>query len=284
MSTAPKGTTGKLTAWKTNLASLVLREGFNVRIGLGDIEQLARSIADNGIERPLNVIRSTENEDVFNVIDGHRRTVALRYAVKQGWVDPETFMVPIMITPANTTELEQTAMIARANDGKPLLPIEEATLYKRLVDSGVPISTICRECGHSDVYVRQHLDLLSADASVGDALRKGEISKTLALNIATQAKRGRLDAKALVEKAKEGKAGRRAAAEQADPYLARQKQLKLRVSGIADQLAETTAAIKEALRAAQTSRRALRDTEHYDLIKLLGEEAALTALVNGAGK
>lgn len=280
MSTAPQGTSGKLTAWKTTLSALMVREGFNVRFDFGDVEQLARSIADNGIERPLNVVRAADDESKFEVIDGHRRHAALQLARDKGWIDAHSFQVPIMITPRTMPMIEQMMMIARANDGKPLMPIEEATLYKRLVDKGVPMSDICRTCGHSEVYVRQHLDLLAADPAVTAALRKGEISKTLALNIATQAKHGRVDAKAVVEKATSSTAGKREASAAVDPYIAKQRAIKVRLDSIREQLAAKQAEVKAALRDEGLTRATLRDMQYYKLIKAIGEEAALKQLVS----
>lgn len=282
MSTAPKGTTGKLTAWKTSYSNLILRDGFNVRFDYGDLEQLARSIADNGIERPLNVIRADADEQ-FYVIDGHRRTKALELAQEKGWIDPRTFPVPIMIAERGTSDLEQVAMIARANDGKPLTPVEEATLYKRLVDAEVSIADICRQVGHSEMYVRQHLDLLNADPAVTAALRAGEITKTLALNISTQAKRGRVNAAELVALAKSGtKESKREAAAAADPWIAKQRALRVRVTTIS----ETLTAVQEELKAVLTlmgvTRAMLRNEAYFQVIKLMGQEAALKELVTGA--
>lgn len=283
MSTAPKGTTGKLTAWKTLYTNLILRDGFNVRFDYGDIEQLARSLADNGIERPLNVLRSPDDENKFYVIDGHRRTKAMEYALSKGWIAADTFPVPIMIAERGTTDLEQVAMIARANDGKPLTPIEEATLYKRLVDAGTSIADICRQVGHSDMYVRQHLDLLKADPAVTEALRTGEITKTLALNISTQAKRGRVNAAELVALAKGGtKESKREAAAAADPWIAKQRALRVRVTTISDTLTAVQDELKAALKDAGITRAQLRALEHFNLIKLMGQEAALKELVSGA--
>lgn len=282
MSTAPKGTTGKLTAWKTSYSNLILRDGFNVRFDYGDLEQLARSIADNGIERPLNVIRADTDEQ-FYVIDGHRRTKALELAQEKGWIDPRAFPVPIMIAERGTSDIEQVAMIARANDGKPLTPVEEATLYKRLVDASYAIAEICRMVGHSEMYVRQHLDLLNADPVVTEALRVGEITKTLALNISTQAKRGRVNAAELVALAKSGtKESKREAAAAADPWIAKQRALRVRVTTISETLTAVQEELKAALKETGLTRAMLRNEAYFQVIKLMGQEAALKELVTGA--
>ncbi len=277
MSTNPQGTTGKLTAWKTTVANLIVRDGFNVRSDMGNLDDLAQSIADNGVERALNVRRG-KDASMFEVIDGHRRYAALQLAVKNGLIT-DGFEVPILIAERGMSDIEQLGMMARANDGKPLLPLEEAALFKRMVDAKTSIKDICKLVGHTDVYVRQHLDLLTASPEVHQALSDGSISKTLALNISTQARKGKLNAAELVAKATSGAAGKREANEAADPFQARQRAVRVKLDNIKETLADKKTKVNEALAEAGVSRADLKSVKHYALIRMLGEEAALRRLV-----
>lgn len=278
MSTAPQGTIGKLTAWKTTLRALVVAQGFNVRMDMGDIEALAKSIADNGVERPLNVVRG--EGDTFELIDGHRRFTAMTHAASKGLIDPATFPVPIMIAERGISDADKVAMMARANDGKPLTPIEEATLFQRLLDMGLKLSDVCAKVGRGDVYVRQHLDLLKAPDAVRDALRQGAISKTLALNISSKAKTGKIDAAALVAQATSSKEGKREATLATDTFQAKQRAIKVKLEAIQEELANVSKSVRDSLKEAGMTKDDLRKVKHYDLIILVGMERALRDLVN----
>jgi len=286
MSTNPQGTVARSNLWKALRAAITIEDGFNVRADMGDLEALARSIADNGIERPLNVKRDPNAADKFLARDGHRRLAATDLAITKGWVDPATFEIPMVIGDKNSTVLEDLALMARANDGKPLLPYEQAILFKRMQDEGMKLADICTAVGKGSVYVRQHLDLLNADPALQEAVKKGEIGKALALKIGEQQRKGKItDVKALVEQAKGGAKGKSAVLEQVDAHVARTKALKVKVNAIKEDLEGVAANVKERLDALKMSRAELKEkvgADVYEAIRALGKEAALKAIVKGA--
>lgn len=286
MSSNPQGTVARSNLWKALRASITIEDGFNVRADMGDLESLARSIADNGIERPLNVKRDPNDATKFLARDGHRRLAATDLAISKGWVNADTFEIPMVIGDKNSTVLEDLALMARANDGKPLLPYEQAVLFKRMQDEGMKLADICTAVGKGSVYVRQHLDLLNADPALQEAVKKGEIGKALALKIGEQQRKGKItDVAALVEKAKGGAKGKSAVLEQVDAHVARTKALKVKVNAIKEDLEGVAANVKERLEALGMSRAELKDkvgADVYECIRALGKEAALKAIVKGA--
>lgn len=280
MSSNPQGTTGRFNGWKTTFSQLFIREGFNARKDMGDLEALSKSIATNGVERALNVIRNDDGK--FEVIDGHRRYAAIAMGVANKTI-PEDAVIPILIAEKGLTELERVAMMARANDGKPLLAIEEAALFKRLLDGGMKVAQVCDAVGRGQIYVRKHLDLLEAPQEVRDAMAEGKISKTLAMNISNEARKGRIDAKALVAQAVTGdKEVKRTVAEKVDKHAAKQRAIKVKLAAIQDTLGETSAKLKALMEQLGLSRAELKEKlgVKYEAVRLIGQEAALRALVN----
>lgn len=291
MSSNPQGTVARSNLWKAHRAAITIEAGFNVRTDMGDVESLARSIADNGIERPLNVKRDPNAADKFLARDGHRRLAAVDLAISKGWIDAATFEIPMVIGDKNSTLLEDLALMARANDGKPLLPYEQAQLFKRMMDEGMKLADVCKAVGKGSVYVRQHLDLLNADPALQDAVKDGKIGKALALKIGQEQRKGKVtDVKALVEQAtKGGMKGKSAVLEKVDAHAARQKAIKIKLKGIKEDLEAREADVKARLGAlnkgAGMSRAELKGSvgnDVYEAIRAIGMEAALRAIVRGA--
>ena len=282
MSTSnPAGTVARANLWKTLRPEIVVREGFNVRLDLGDIEDLAKSIADNGLERALNVWRNADGK--FEVRDGHRRLAALDHAIKHSLIDAATFQIPVIIADRNQTEVEALAQMARANDGKPLLPFEQAQLFKRLMDNGLKIAEICKVVGKSGTYVRNNLALLDASPEVVAAAKDGTIGRALAFRIASAERKGSItDAAALVAAAKSGKDGKRAAMDAVEPSQVRVRALRVKIDTVREEANAKAGDIKERLEALGLSRAALKEqvgADVYEAIRAIGYEAGLRALV-----
>lgn len=45
----------------------------NIRDGLGDVEDMARSIREHGIVQPLTVTEHPSLDGAYTILDGHRR-------------------------------------------------------------------------------------------------------------------------------------------------------------------------------------------------------------------
>ena len=282
MSGKPAGTVASAAMWKTLRDQLVTREGFNVRVDLGDLADLAQSITDNGLERALNVWRDANGK--FEVRDGHRRVAAIDHAIKAGKIDGATFQIPVIIAPSAQTEVEALAQMARANDGKPLLPFEQAQLFKRMVDTGMKMGEVCKAVGKGSIYVKQHLDLLTAAPEVQQAVKDGTIGKALGLKIAGAQRKGKItDAAALVAAVtKGGKAGKAAATDAVDPHKVRVRALRVKLDTIKEEASAKAADIKERLEAIGKSRAELKEkvgADVYEAIRAIGYEAGLRALV-----
>lgn len=191
---------------------------WNNRFDLGNLEELADSIKAQkeidgiGITREIEVKRLPSGR--FMLRTGHRRIAAVRILQKRG----ETFEqgIPAKILDKNISLSEELKLLVRENSGKTLLPLEEAAAYKRMMEEAkMKPKDIALAASRSVGHVKWTLNLLTADASVQAAVESGEISAVMGKTIATKAKGDTAKQKELVATAKQGKAGKRLAKEQA---------------------------------------------------------------------
>ena len=275
MSSNPQGTNARANMYLVDPSAIIVREGFNPRIDYGDIDDLALSIESQGVVNPIHVIRGADPTK-FELVDGHRRFTAVSKLVQENrWTHPG---VPAIIVDKATNETDQIVLMFVANEGKPFTPLEEADAFRRLVDKGLSVADIAKKVGHSDMYVRHSLDLVSAAPEVKEALKEGKLSKTTAHQIARTAKGDTSRQAALVAKATSGsKAEKKAAKAEVDPE---QRKKRLTASAVRQQAAELTEKLREKMAEGGHTKKALREANaDYDLILQIGMEKALADLV-----
>lgn len=204
---------------------------WNNRFDMGDIEALAKSLEANGMLNPIRVQRrskptvlvldaetgvymtdetQTVGPIVFNLLDGDRRLQAIELLIKTGRYDkafPDG--IPAIIVEKGQDLMTSLFQMFEANNYKQLLPLEEAEAYQRMRNGfpehgikGLTIKQICEQVGRKQVHVVEMLNLLKADSEVKDAVSKGQIGKTMAKRIATDAKGDVTKQKAILAAAK----------------------------------------------------------------------------------
>lgn len=160
----------------------------NPRTAVGDVDDLAASIAELGLQDPL-IVRYLGNhadgEPCFGVIAGQRRLAAV---LELGW---QTVRCEIR-------DLDDTAAaIAAAADNmarRQLNAMEEARTYRRLLDvTGLTQADLGRRLGVSQATITQRLKLLDLPDDVQELVAAGEISTTEAYRLAKRT-RGALKA------------------------------------------------------------------------------------------
>lgn len=146
------------------------------------IEELALSIANIGVRKPLDVFM--EDGKVF-ISDGECRYRATMLAIKRG-ADIKT--VPIRNETRHTSEAERLLNQVVGNSGKTFTPLERASVFKRLIDFGWTEKEIADKSGVSSQHVRDMLQLLAAPAPVVKMIKAGKVSPTLALTTLKKSK------------------------------------------------------------------------------------------------
>lgn len=204
MSNYGPGIIARTNSYRIDPKSIVRREGWNPRFDFGEIEELAKSIKENGVLQPIRVKR--HGKEQFELIDGDRRLTAIEYLMKQGVEFPEGVMA--IIEDKAASDVDSMILMFEANSGKPFLPIEAAKAYRMLMDTGLTAKQVAKKLGRSEAHVKFTVALTEADASVTEALEKGEINSVEARTIAKS--KDKAKQKELVGKVKAAGKGRSA--------------------------------------------------------------------------
>lgn len=194
---------GKLVYLDYSQISIVA--GRNTRFELGDIDELATSIQDNGIREPLKVQLVDKK---YELINGHRRMAAVEKLQTQSslaGIASAKFKIPAIIR-KEMSEEDLAAEMIMSNDGKPFLPLEEGMMLQRLFDKGETINEIAKRIGKSRSHVSDRLALVSSAPELQNAIKDGDISTSDAITIARKLDTPEKQA-AFVEKVKTDGAG-----------------------------------------------------------------------------
>lgn len=170
---------GRSNIYKIDPREIVVKENWNERTDFGDLEELARSIAQNGIYDPLQVLKNKEN--IFEIVDGERRLRATMIAIENG---ADIKAIPCIVVDKKKNELERLLIQFITNEGKRFTPVEEAGVFKRFVGWGLEIEEIAKLTGKSLTHIYERLILYSASPEVKKALQNREITLAEAREIA----------------------------------------------------------------------------------------------------
>ena len=189
---------GKSEVFKVDPKLLVIENNWNTRDDspelLEHIDQLALSIAEIGVRKPIEV--KLVNGELI-VRDGHCRTRATMRAIDHYKADIKTVPVISVDRYANDADLILNQVIS--NSGKPLTALEEARVYKKLLDMGWQQVDIAKKVGKSNGRISQILDLLTMPVSVQVSVATGAVSASLAQQVVKSAETPQMASQALQE-------------------------------------------------------------------------------------
>lgn len=124
----------------------------NVRTSIGDVSELRRSMATDGLLQPIIVYPTGSGR--YMAWAGHRRRKAAR---ELGWTHIDAV---IRDAPAdNITRI--VLQLTENGQRKDLNYIEEAKAYRQLVDEGLTQQQVADRCGKNAATVSTRLDLLT---------------------------------------------------------------------------------------------------------------------------
>ena len=164
------------------LDKITIDPGHNVRQDMGDLDEFAKQIAQNGQCVPGKVRPSEDGKSAI-LVDGHRRYKAILLANEKHGAKIETFLCTTEEKGAN--EETRTVDMFMYNTGKPLTLLEQAEVVVRLQKYGWSITKIAKSLGKSVTYIGSLLTLNSSTHTLREAVRKGTVSPTAALMLAT---------------------------------------------------------------------------------------------------
>lgn len=139
------------------------------------IEQLAGSIAEVGVKEPLRVYLE---EGKIWLTNGECRLRATMMAIARG-IDIKT--VPAIAEDRYANEADRIFSQISSNSGKPFTTLEQAKVYKKLLDLGWMAKDIATKAGISPARVSQVLDLLTLPEPIKQMVTNGQVSATMAV-------------------------------------------------------------------------------------------------------
>jgi ParB/RepB/Spo0J family partition protein len=137
----------------------------NVRRRIGDVSELAKSIAGSGVLEPLLVLPAGDN-DQHMVVAGHRRLSGAKKA--------KLATVPCVIRDLTEVEVLETMLTENLQRAE-ITPVEEARAYARLIDLGSSIAEIARKVGRRPELIKSRLAITVLPAKVLNAIDAGDL-------------------------------------------------------------------------------------------------------------
>ena len=159
--------------YKIDPRAINVVEGFNSRIDFGDIEELARQIAEQGVLNPISVKKI--DDEHYELIDGERRYRAVMYNLEHG---VEIARIPALILPKNMRMEEMLLQQIMRNEGKSFNEYEYGIAYDKMVKIGKTNAEIAKMVGKNRWHIDCCLSHLRRDERIQDLLRDNKIKGT----------------------------------------------------------------------------------------------------------
>lgn len=171
---------GRSDLYRLDPKIIQIKDGWNSREATdpnnsNHIAELAASIKEIGVKKPL--VCYMENEIVY-VTDGHCRLQAVMHLIEQG-VEVKT--VPVMVEDRHANESDRIFSQIVHNSGKPLTSLEQAKVFKRLVDLGWAQKDIAAKSGITGGRVSQLLELNTLPVILQKYIIEGKASANFVL-------------------------------------------------------------------------------------------------------
>lgn len=147
--------------------------------GMGELDSLAASMERNGLINPITVVSVYAPGDGidasdpirYEIVAGRRR---LEAAKSLGWTE-----IPATILERDEA-VEEEVQLAENVNRLDMHPLDEAILYKRLIDAGSPLIEVAQLSGRSKSAVYQRVELLRLVPAIKERFRAGSITMTQA--------------------------------------------------------------------------------------------------------
>lgn len=166
---------GRSDLYRLDPRDLKIKDGWNVRDEESlDLDELMVSIKELGVKTPLTV--QVEDGQPY-VTDGHRRYFATMKLIEQG---VEIATVPVQTEDRYSNAADHIASMIVRNSGKPLTAIEQARVFKRLIDFGLTQTEVAAKVGKSRQWVVNMLELNAAPEELKTLVKSGQVTATLA--------------------------------------------------------------------------------------------------------
>lgn len=151
------------------------------------IEELAVSIANDGLLQNLVVLKPKGKKRTYSIICGERRYRALIILVEQGKL-PKDFLVPVEVMD-NISEQDIHRIATVENlQREDMSPLDEADAVAALLQDGMTLDDVVSQTGISAATIKRRLALSGLCEEARETLSRGEItlSQAEALTLGTE--------------------------------------------------------------------------------------------------
>lgn len=135
----------------------------NPRKDLGDLTELADSIAEHGIMQNLTVVPDEGDGDGYKILIGHRR-----FAASEGVLDE----LPCVIAEGLTDREQLGIMLCENMQRSDLTYMEQAHGFQMMMDLGDTIETISEKTGFSKSTIKHRIAITELDQSALNEAKK----------------------------------------------------------------------------------------------------------------
>lgn len=156
---------------------LYLDQDQDLRYDQGDLKELAQSLKESGMVKPMLVASNTELGN-YKVIDGHRRYRAMEMLIEEGSELPSILAIKV---DAKLNHDDHIAHIMLSNSGKPMTSLEQAEVVGYLNESDPKkwsAAKIAAAFGKSPMHIGNLLKLDSVAEDIKEAIKAGKIAAT----------------------------------------------------------------------------------------------------------
>lgn len=174
---------GSSDMFKIDPRQLHIKAGWNNRDmnaaeNVEHIDMLARSIAEVGVKQPLTIYWE---EGKAYVEDGHCRLQAAIRAIEVYKADLKT--IPCKAGDRYANEADRVCGQILHNSGKPFTPMEQAKVFKKLIEMGWNQEDIGKKVGYSNGRISQILSLNTMPEGVKKMVADGSVSASMAQQV-----------------------------------------------------------------------------------------------------
>ncbi len=156
---------------------ITIDESFNPREDYGDIDELMRSIAENGLRNP---VKGFQKEGKLFLSEGFRRMRAVRLAIEKGF---QIDRVPMFLEERLFTEEERTLEFLINNEGKPFTMLEQSIVIGRLLNFRWKVTDIVKKTGKARGYIENLITLTKTPMVVQNYMKEDKISAHAVIGI-----------------------------------------------------------------------------------------------------
>lgn len=159
-----------------------IEDGFNARDftlpeNREHVDQLARSIAEIGLQKPIEV--RYHGGDVY-LTDGESRLRAVLKAIEDG---APIQTIKAMRQDGKISDAERVLGLITHNQGKPLTPLEQCEVFSRLHKFGWTDAKIAKAVGLTAAHISGIMKLHTSPEAVKQLIRDGKVAASMAINV-----------------------------------------------------------------------------------------------------